>query len=209
MKDMWKQQEAVEPAEDIRPMLGKNSNLPIARMKRHLVAELVVVVVLYGLMIFYFFNSHSGRLLIVAWLYLLIGIAFCVYFFKKLRLLKSMDCMACEVKANLSKQVMTLEKYVRFYLLAGTALVPVILIFFYLVQYFYFPATPNMFFSLPSEKVSVARSVGELLLIVSVSTLIMYFVNRWYVKKLYGKYVNQLKDMLFQMEEDAGREQGL
>jgi hypothetical protein len=62
---------------------------------------------------------------------------------------------------------------------------------------------------MPSETVSMLRSIGELLVVLVVSTLLMYFVNRWYVKKLYGKYVNQLKDMLFQMEEEAGREQGL
>jgi hypothetical protein len=135
-------------------------------------------------------------------LYFIIGSLFCIYYYKKFRLLKEMECMACEVKSNLSKQVATLEKYIRFYLWGGTAIIPIVLIFFYWFEYTYVPPGKEHFFYLPSETISVARSVGTLLLWIIPSTILFYFINKWYVRKLYGKHVESLKEMLAQMEDD-------
>ena len=34
-----------------------------------------------------------------------------------------------------------------------------------------------------------------------VLTIIIYYLNKWYIKKLYGKHINKLKLMLEQMED--------
>ena len=34
-----------------------------------------------------------------------------------------------------------------------------------------------------------------------VANILLYFLNKWYVNKLYGQHVKQLKELLKQMEE--------
>ncbi len=203
LKDMWKEQEASGPKIEVQPLLGKKSNSPIAIMKRHLTAELILVIVLFGLVIAYYLLAFNGKFAVVSTMYIITGLLCCLYYYKKYRLLNEMECMACQVKSNLSKQVYTLEKYVRFYLLAGTAALPIFMIFFYWFEYTYIPRTRAHIFMLPSETVSVARSLGVFALWAIAATIVAYFINRWYVHKLYGKHIDKLKQMLLQMDDDT------
>jgi hypothetical protein len=202
LKDIWKEQAPGEVSKDVQPLLGKRSNTPIAKMKRHLNIELIAVILLYGFIVVYFMMSLEGRYMSISALYFIIGSLFCIYYYKKFRLLKEMECMACEVKSNLSKQVATLEKYISFYLWAGTAIVPIVLLFFYWFEYTHVPAGREHFFEMPSDTVSMAKSLGSLLKWVIPLTILFYFVNKWYVRKLYGRHVESLKEMLAQMEDD-------
>ncbi|HSF90332.1 MAG TPA: hypothetical protein VLA46_13005 [Saprospiraceae bacterium] len=202
LKDIWKDQRPEQVARDVQPLLGKRSNTPIAKMKRHLMIELIAVIVLYGFVIAYFIVKLESRYYSISVLYFVLASLFCVYYYKKSRLLKEMECMACEVKSNLSKQVSTLESYIRFYLWAGTAIIPIVLIFFYGFEYSFIQPGKEHFFYLPSETVSVAQSVGTLLLWLIPSTILFYFINKWYIRKLYGKHIDSLKEMLAQMEDD-------
>jgi magnesium-transporting ATPase (P-type) len=202
LKDMWKEQEPARPR-DVQPLLNKKSNSPIAKMKKHLVMELTAVIAMYGFVIIYFFAAYKGRFSSVSILYLLVGVVFCIYYFKKFKLLKEMECMACQVKTNLSKQLNTLEKYIRFYLIAGTALIPLVLIFFYWFGYTYIPRGREFFFPQPSETTTVLQSIAIFTLITAVATILSYYLNKWYIRKLYGKYIDKLKEMLSQMEDDA------
>jgi hypothetical protein len=203
LKDMWKEQEASGPQIEVQPLLGKKSNSPIAIMKRHLTVELILVIVLFGLVIAYYLIAFNGKFAVVSTIYTITGILFCFYYYKKYRLLNDMECMACQVKSNLSKQVSTLEKYVRVYLLAGTAVLPIFMIFFYWFEYTYIPKGRPHIFLLPSETVGLAKSLGVFTLWVVGASVVGYFVNRWYVQKLYGKHIDKLKQMLLQMEDDT------
>jgi hypothetical protein len=203
LKDMWKEQEADQSPQEVQPILGRKSNTPIAKMKRHLMAELIAVVVGYGLVIVYFLLMNGGKFYSVAILYLVIGALFCVYFYKKFKLLKEMECMACQVKSNLSKQVNTLEKYTRFYLFAGTAIIPIVLIFFYWFENTYLTRDRIDVFLQPSNTVSIFQSLLALAMVIIPITIIFYFVNKWYIRKLYGNYIGKLKSMLSQMEDNT------
>jgi hypothetical protein len=203
LKEMWKEQAPDEAPRDVQPLLGRKSNTPIAKMKRHLIAELIAVILLYGIVILYFYIGWKGRFVSVSILYLIIGTFFCIYYYKKFRLLNEIECMACQVKSNLSKHVATLEKYIRFYLLAGTAIIPIVLLFFYWFEFTYIPRGKEFFFPQPSETVSIARSLGQLALWVTVLTFLFYYVNKWYVRKLYGRHIDTLIEMLSQMEDDT------
>jgi hypothetical protein len=204
LKDIWKEQRPEPVVTDVTPLLGRRSNTPIAKMKRHLIIELIGVIILYGSIIAYFIAKLGSRYISISVLYFLIASLFCVYYYKKFRLLKEMECMACEVKSNLSKQVAILEKYIRFYLWAGTAIFPIVIIFFYWFEYTYVPQGKEHFFILPSENISAAQSVGALLLWIIPLTILVFYINKWYVRKLYGKHVQSLKEMLAQMEDDPG-----
>jgi hypothetical protein len=193
LKQAWKEQDIGEKMvsdEQILSMLQKKSQRPIAKMKRNLFWELVAVIVIYSATIAYYFIEKGGRYWEIAVLLLLVGLLFVVYYYRKNKLLKQMECVACEVKSNLQQQVSVLEKYVRFYFIAGTVLTPIA----------YMAAGLLVFHKSPGVKMNsdfLTVFIGSGLVL----AILVYFMNIWYVNKLYGQHVKKLKDLLRQMEE--------
>src|SRR3954463_3401753 len=127
LKDIWKNldEEDLQPGREvpILSMLQKRSQSSIARLKRNLNRELVAVLIIYSLTIWYIV-AYQKLYRELAVLLALVGGAFLFYYYHKSKLLKQMQCVACEVHSNLKQQLVTLEKYVRFYFVAGTILTP-------------------------------------------------------------------------------------
>lgn len=197
-KNIWQQQEA-GPTPSLKDMLGKRSNSPIAKMKRNLVLELVLVCLGFIPIVAYYFLAYKGKFQEVGWLYFVMLLLFIVYFIFKYRLLNRMECMACVVKSNLLKQVETLEKFVRLYLVAGTLIIPLVIIFFYIFSWVHFPNGHGVF-PIPSADTSWFKSLGILALVCVTSTIGMFYINRWYIRKLYGNQIERLKAMLEQLD---------
>jgi hypothetical protein len=218
LKDIWKDLDEtdLQPGRDvpISSMLQKRSQSTIARLKRNLNRELIAVLIIYSLTIWYiitFQRMYSELAVLLA----LVGGAFLFYYYRKSKLLKQMECVACEVRSNLKLQLGTLEKYVRFYFIAGTILTPLA----------YFAAGMIILFNgqeVNSHMVDVSidaqTSVSQMpiaqhisnhrffvlfLSIGAVLTLGSYFINRWLIGKLYGQHIQKLKDLLTQMDEEA------
>ena len=122
-----------------------------------------------------------------------------------------MQCVACEVKSNLQKQLNTLEKYVNFYFVTGTLLTPIV----------YFVAGLIVFFKTPPNNKGVHPEISmgtggkpeffnhitdhrffvEFLVIGVALTIGVYFLNRWMVNKMYGQHILKLKELLRQMDD--------
>jgi len=194
LKTLWQQQGNENVPQDIQPILKKNSNGPVAKMKRNLRYELWVVIVAYGIASIYFFVAEEGLLSSLGWVYVILGFLFVYYFIRKYRLLNSMECMSCQVKANLSRQVTVLEKYVFWYEIAGTAIIPLFAIytFWYMVPKLrYMNGKPDL-----NNNYTLFWIVGTILF-----TILFYYLNKCYVNKLYGKHIKKLKLMLEQMDD--------
>lgn len=176
--------------EQILSMLQKKSQRPIARMKRNLLVELILIVVIYTVTIIYYAITRGGRYWQIALMLFAVGFLFLLYYYQKNKLLKSMECVACEVRSNLQRQVTMLEKYVRLYFIAGVILTPLA----------YFTAGIIAIYKAPPQVFSASTHYwffGSGIIIAIVS----YFLNKWYVNKLYGQHVKKLKALLLQMEE--------
>ena len=113
-----------------------------------------------------------------------------------------MECLSCQVKSNLEKQTHTLEKYIRFYLIAGTALAPLSLLFFSWLFYTKAPVNVHDSVFYPSPDNPWWKLILAWGLLCAVLTILLYFINKWYVRKLYGKHVEKLKEVLNEMEND-------
>ncbi|HUP14187.1 MAG TPA: hypothetical protein VM187_18325 [Niastella sp.] len=218
LKDIWKDLEEadLQPGRDvpISSMLHKRSQSTIARLKRNLNRELIAVLIIYSLTIWYIitFQRMYSEL---AGLLTFVGGAFLFYYYRKSKLLKQMECVACEVRSNLKQQLGTLEKYVRFYFIAGTILTP--LAYFAAGMIILFNA-PEGNTHIPNVSIDAQTSVSQMpiaqhisthrffvlfLSIGAVLTLSSYFLNRWLIGKLYGQHIRKLKDLLLQMDEEA------
>lgn len=198
-QDVGSNQSATTSQEELEQLLGKKSKTPIARLKRNLFWELIAVVILYTATIAYYFVTYKGAVLSIAWMMIVVGALYVWYYVSKRKLLKSMECVTCEVKSNLSTQLVTLEKYVKLYLWAGTLLFPVVFMFTLLVGYLYAPETQKM----PGKDIPNFFIIYTVVCFVFsiVLTVPIYFLNKWYVHKLYGQHVKKLKHILNEMNE--------
>jgi hypothetical protein len=201
LKSIWqKEPSPSKGSEHMLPMLNRRSNNPIARMKRNLLFELIAVVLLYGFTIIYYAIAFRGRLSEVSWFMIAIALFFVIYYYRKNKLLNEMECVSCQVKSNLERQVITLEKYIRFYLIAGTALIPLTILFFSIILYVKLPAIPiSVFF--PRKNYPLWETGIAWIVLILISTVLAFYLNKWYVRKLYGKHVQKLKALLAEMEE--------
>ena len=202
LKSIW-QSDADQSKEDAQllSIMTRRSNNPIARMKRNLLYELIAIVLLYGFTIAYYALAFHGQMNEVSWFMIAIAFCFFIYYYRKNKLLNKMECLSCQVKSNLQRQVNTLEKYVKFYLLAGTALVPLTIIFFTWLIYVKSPLKPKsiLYFS---DAYALWQTILAWLVVISVSTVMIYYANKWYVTRLYGNNIVKLKQLLAELDED-------
>lgn len=201
LKTIWKDvgtATVTTSAEELEQMLSKKSKSPIAKLKRNLFWEMVVVVVLYGGTILYYLLKNEPGMLYLSLLMALLGILYGWYYVVKRRLLINMECVTCEVKSNLSTQLVMLEKLVKLYLWAGTLLLPVVFIISGTIAYDSTPLPPD----LPlSKREFFIYFLVVLLALSALFTVPVFFVNKWYVNLLYGRHVKKLRQIVNEMNE--------
>ncbi len=204
LKNIWQNESFLQQKqdEDLKLLLGKRSNSPVAKMKKNLFMELIIVVITYSILIVYYLFAFSGKVWEMSWFLLIIALVFIVYYYRKNKLLSEMQCLSCQVKSNLERQVRTLEKYIRFYLIAGTLLVPLAFLFFAGLLYYKFPtpADPGIFYVSPGNPIWMVLLAW--IVVTTVFTVLIYYLNKWYAQKLYGKHIQKLKETLREMEDD-------
>ncbi|WEK36827.1 MAG: hypothetical protein P0Y53_04870 [Candidatus Pseudobacter hemicellulosilyticus] len=214
LKALWQEQDQQVAEQDNRQeilaMLRKRSQNPIAKIKRNLRWELVAVIIVYSLAIWHYSVSWRGQYWEMAVLLFLVGASFVFYYYHKNKLLKQMQCVACEVRSNLQQQLKTLEKYIRFYYISGTLLMPVgyyvagLIIFFKRPQFAGRGGNPLATRAQPMlTHITEHSYFTEFLVIGLVLTVGAYFLNGWYLNKMYGQHINRLKDLLRQMDDAA------
>ncbi len=196
-----------QTSEDIRALLGRRSQGLVAKMKRNLFGELILVLGIYTPAILFYLFEFGGKLSEMGWALLLMIAFFTVYYYRKNKLLNEMQCLSCRVRSNLERQVNTLKKYVRFYTIAGTILVPVMAVLSFLItaRNLSLSSSGSSSYSLGSNALTGAYGwkglgIGAMAL-VSV-TLVSYYANGWYMNKLYGRHIRKLRGLLQEMNEE-------
>lgn len=198
LKTLWREQ---APAGDnpmdagmLVQLLQERSRGPIERMRRNLRIESLLMVLTYIPTIAAYFLMFNGHFWGIAVMMAMILVLFWVYYYKKNRLLKKMQCVTCEVRSNLNGQLIVLGKYIRFYLWAGTIVTSLAII----VAYSFLEYTEMTVHHLSSPHWFKLIFLLSLLGPFAVGS---YFMNRWYVNKLYGRHIKKLKQLLREMDE--------
>ncbi|MBS1575640.1 MAG: hypothetical protein JST09_10090 [Bacteroidetes bacterium] len=204
LKEIWqeadKKNESAPPNNEIMEMLNKSPKSPVAKMMRNVLIEMTLIIVLFGGVALFYFIAFDKRFISIAWVYIITASVYTFYYFLKWRLLRSMQCVACQVKGNLQRQVNKLTRYVRFYLISGTFVVPVVFIFLGFLFYFKFPegALKPIF---PPVKELTMYTWAKWLIFLTGITLFAWWGNRYFINKLYGQHILRIKQLLSQMEE--------
>lgn len=168
------------------------------RMRHNLFIELLIVLVSVSVVAIYYFTAYEGRLRQISWLYILLAAVFGLYYYKKSRLIKAMECSACNVKTNLQQQLKTLETWVRLYLIAGTLAVPLVMgVFYTVLRYNHF------IIQTPFNGNTDSIEFGLIYLLFTVIfTVGLFFFHRWYIQRFYGRYIKKLKRLVAEMQDE-------
>ncbi|MBX2924923.1 MAG: hypothetical protein KF746_22170 [Chitinophagaceae bacterium] len=201
LKKIWMQAEHETGSGSDAALLGmlrEQSKSPVTKMRRNLLIELIVVLISVSAVAIYYFTAFEGRLQQESWAYIILALIFVWYYYRKNKLLKSMQCVECRVKSNLELQLKTLEKYIRLYIIIGTAVVPVLFYFLFhvVVQHNKIPLENS--FGLKGH----ADTFALLYLLITITfTAVLYLINKWYIYLLYGRHIKKLKSLISEMEE--------
>jgi hypothetical protein len=190
LKYIWHSLEVPAPGEQERQallaLLEKKSQAPVARMRRNIIGEGILLLVAYTPAILIFLLGFNGRLIAISWLFLSVLVLFFAYYYCKYRLLNKMQCPTCQLKSNLARQVRTLKRYTRFYLLAGTGMIPLAYVVAYFIIRWKMPSVnPNPW----------------LILLVPI-TIGTYYLNACYINRLYGRHIKKLQDLLQELDSE-------
>ena len=180
--------------EGLSKILNQSSRRPIALIKQNLKLEVLFVILLYGFLIWLILNQVDSNILYVDIILLVLaGILFCFYAFYKNKLLNKMECVGCEVKSNLSLQLKSLEKLVKLYFKVGN----IGIVFAYLIAgtISYIEAEGDTVHFPHVLELVIFITIGAVLFIIS------YYFSRWYLFQLYGKHIQKLKNILYDMDE--------
>ena len=187
---------------DILALLQRRSKGPVARMRRNLLGEIILVLVTYVPAILFYLIDFEGRLSGIAWLFGLLLVFLGVYYYRKDRLLKEMQCVSCPIRSNLKLQVSTLKKYTRLYTVSGTIMIPVMTVFAWLIIRWKYPPPPGAALFYQISGISWWQSPLFWISLSAPLTIGIYYVNVWYVNKLYGRHIKKLQDLLAEMETE-------
>lgn len=203
LKEIWQktapeQQVSLHTGTDVLPGTASSRQKIISRLRRNLFIEVIIVLVCVSAIAFFYFTAFNGNFKEVSWMYIALAVFFLVYYYQKNKLFTSLQSNTLAVKAHLEHRLSVLERYIRFYLLTGTLLVPVLMGFFYaLVFYKHIIIFPSLQLHIGSANFTFAYIVFSFLL-----TIVLYYLYRWYIYKLYGKHIERLKTLLNEMNEE-------
>ena len=184
--------------EELNQILNKRSRRPIAIIKRNLKLEVAFGILSYCFFIWIVSNQAVSIILYFDIILLVVaGILYSIYVFYKNKLLNKMECMSCEVKSNLSLQLGFLEKLVKLYFKVGNIFV----LLTYLI------AGAIGYTTSEGNKVSFPHYLEVLIFIFigAVLFIINYYFSRWYLFTLYGKHIQKLKNILYEMGESESK----
>jgi glucan phosphoethanolaminetransferase (alkaline phosphatase superfamily) len=201
LKSIWKGNKPFDakPAEEIATMLKGRSNSPIAKLKRSTWFELLLTLT-FGLgLLVYSFTLSSGALKWSLLVTLVLFMAYCIYYLKKIRLLNRFDPSQQTIRENLVKLINDLNAYLTFYKISYSVLFPSY--FFLVLILTAIERGADAFWNQLSQPQTIVR----LLIVSFIFIAITVFISKWYLKKLYGNHIETLKDLLHDINDSSSQ----
>lgn len=180
-------------AADIAALLGTKTVSVVQKLRRSLYLELALTL-LFSL------GCAVGLVTADGWAYekyfwggLVAGLVVSAMVFR-LILQTRLDNAALPVKANLESIANLLNQYLRLYLRLGTGLIPVLVGLAFWLAY----ESPG------AESKAVRWDVfGWLMAATLVLSYLSYRFTSWYLKRLYGEYLEELRQLIQEFEEET------
>jgi len=190
-------------AESLTALLKNNPKSPVNKIKRSLVIEIVISVVMLLVFVGIVLKSNIWSLQV----YFAVLSLLCVWFsfklytsYKRIQLLNN---TVLPVKKNLEEVHYTMKSFVKQYFQLTMASLPIFFIFSFLLGFYegYTGIEVPAYEKLISKFSSLSQIIWFTAVYVVLLGIGMYFFTKWYLKKLYGDYLKELESLLAELED--------
>lgn len=183
-------------------ILKGNASSVISKIKKSLWFEIACCVLIVPLFIGIALFSSNSSIKIYFGLFGTIFIPFTFIFFYLLKRINEFEQSVLPIKENLYQLIKMLEDFTRRYFQFNMALLPIC----FLVALFlgYNEKEPIAVLDNLFDKLKVNKSI-YIGFIIGYTIAMVYglvYLTKWYIKKLYGKYIDQLKILLDELKAD-------
>lgn len=186
---------------DIAHLLTRKTGSVIDKLKRSLWIEIISCIVIILGFGYIGIAGHYRSLRIYFSVFAILAIVFLFVVIYLLRKTQALSATSLPVKSNLQMIVSIIEAFMKRYFQFTIGLIPVCLIFAFLLGYnepVSIPEVDKVASSLFTSRWQVFLFLGIYMLALSVG---IYYFTKWYLRKLYGRYVAQLKECIAELEE--------
>jgi len=196
LKNKLSSDKASRSQEDIAALLTKKTSSVTGKLKRSLRIEIICCIII--IIAFGYIGIAGGyqSLRIYFSVFAVLGVAFLALLVYLYRRIFRISGTSLPVKSNLQTIVKIIEEFVKRYFQFTMALIPVCFIFSLLLIY-NDPHPVNEVGQIAKSHLRHPWRVTIFLFVyMSASGVGIYYFTKWYLKKLYGKYLIQLKECI-------------
>lgn len=188
--------------EDIAALLGKKTGSIVEKLKKSLWME-----ILFGFMVVIVFLyigiwSKYNSLRIYFSIFGVLSALFVGLLIYLLRRTTRLSNSSLPVKGNLVTIVNIIEEFMKRYFQFTMALIPICFIFSFLLGYHEKQPIAAVDTFAKGHFTHLWQMIIFGIVYMALLTVGMYYFTKWYLKKLYGKYISQLKECIEELKEE-------
>jgi len=184
-------------SEEIESMLKKRSMNSVEKIRRNIILELVVGIVLISLLIIMLFRRPSDPFIrITAGFFFLIVVLTSFYYLSKVRQLNMIITGNKDIRETLDQLIMVMKRYISILMKSTLIITPLAVTLGYIT---------GLKFSL-GEGYTGLHGNPRILIFMFITlvaiTLLIYPLMKFYLQWLYGKHLNDLEKCREELEEE-------
>lgn len=186
---------------DIASMLCKKANSVLSNIKKSIWFEIFsCIIIIIGFGYLGIFSKYSS-LNIYFSTFTLVFFIFTFLLVYLLKKINQFDEGIGSIKTNLQSIVKLLEEFIKRYFQFTMALIPICLVFAFFLGLSQKESVPVLDTLLGKKHLSKSVLIGITIGYLTFFSIAIYYFTKWYLKKLYGNYVNQLKVYLAELND--------
>ncbi len=172
------------------------TNSVVSKIKKSLVTEIIFSIIFIAVFGYVSLFSKNSSIKVYFSFFLLVILIFTGFLFYLLKRTNSLTFSTDSIKDNLKKLHSLLSEFVKRYFQFTMLLIPICLLFSGYLGYMDSQHNINML----STSINLKKYVILLVLIIVIFSVGMYFFTKWYLRKLYGNHLTEMKEMIEQLE---------
>lgn len=185
---------------DIAALLKKKTSSVIGKLKRSLIVEMVLCVLFSAAMLYVCLVSDYWSIRIYFGVFTILMFLFTFVLYYLYKKTKQLTSSFQPIKANLQHVVSLLEEFVKRYFQFSMAMLPVCFIFSLILSVMEpvsVPEVDKFVLHYFSARWQVLTFLGVYMIVLAIT---LYYFTKWYLKKLYGNYLAELKKCVEELE---------
>jgi hypothetical protein len=202
LKDKLSTDHAARSQADFAALLNNRTLSVIDKLKKSIWFEIYSCIIIFAAFLYFSFIAALNSVRIYFSVFSLLSLAFLVVLIYLLRKTTQLSATSLPVKSNLQAIVTIIEEFTKRYFQFTMALIPICFVFAFYLGFTEKQPIPQLdhatrIFNTPLKMIVFAS------LYMAVLAVGIYYFTKWYIRKLYGKYLIQLKACIAELSEDV------